>query len=267
MSAVHAERSGAGDLPLVLLHGWGMSLRAFDALRAALGVADCALDLPGHGRSGWDPSRAGFEQQLEDLARAMPERGVLLGWSLGAYFALECARRWPQRVAGLVLVAATPRFGAAPDWPHGLAPLAMEAFSATLEQDWQHTLQDFIWLQLRGSRNAETVQRQIQAGLRSHGEPQREALAADMAILGALDLRAQLADIRQPALVITGQHDRVTPPGAGAWLAAALDADHVCIPRASHAPFLSHVEETAAPIREFLARTAAAAAPLNRSPA
>jgi pimeloyl-[acyl-carrier protein] methyl ester esterase len=185
---------------------------------------------------------------------------VLLGWSLGAYFALECARRWPERVAGLVLIAATPRFSGTPDWPHGLAPMAMDAFTATLEQDWQHTLQDFIWLQLRGSRNAEIVQKQIHDGLRAQGEPCRDALAADMDILGTIDMRAQLAGISQPTLVITGQHDRVTPPAAGAWLAQTLGGRYVCIPRASHAPFLSHVEETASPIREFLARVGAVAA-------
>lgn len=259
--SVHTESAGSGELPLVLLHGWGMSLRVFDPLRAALGVADCAVDLPGHGRSGWNPQRAGFEHQLEDMARAMPLRGVVLGWSLGAYFALEYARRWPQRVAGLVLIAATPCFAGAPDWPHGLEPLAMEAFNATLEQDWQHTLQDFIWLQLRGSRNADVVQRQIQAALRAQGEPRREALVAGMGLLGTLDLREQLRDIRQPALVITGQHDRVTPPSAGEWLAQALRGEYHSIPRASHAPFLSHVEETAAPIRNFLTRIASGARP------
>ncbi len=42
-------------MPLVCLHGWGMNLRAFDPLRAALGDAhgSWALDLPGHGRSEW----------------------------------------------------------------------------------------------------------------------------------------------------------------------------------------------------------------------
>lgn len=257
MSRVHAECSGDGALPLVLMHGWGMSLRVFDPLRAALGVADCALDLPGHGRSGWDPARASFAQQFEDIARVMPPRAVVLGWSLGAYFALEFARRWPQRVAGLVLIAATPRFSGTSDWPQGLEPLAMEAFNATLEQDWQHTLRDFIWLQLRGSRNAETVQKQIQGGLRAQGEPQRDALAADMAILGTIDMRSQLREINRPALVITGQHDRVTPPAAGAWLAEALGGEYHCIARAAHAPFLSHVEETASPIRRFLARIGA----------
>jgi len=253
---VHGECRGEGELPLALLHGWGMSLRVFDALRDALGGASCALDLPGHGRSGWDPARAGFEAQLQDVVAALPPRSVLLGWSMGAYFALECARRWPQRVAGLVLVAATPRFAGTPDWPHGLAPAAVDAFSQTLAQDWRQTLDDFIWLQLRGSRNAAATRRRIREGLQAQGAPLPQALAAGMQILHVIDLRDRLAGVHAPALVISGEHDRVTPPAAGQWLARALHGQHACIARASHAPFLSHVEETAAPIRDFLARLA-----------
>lgn len=251
---VHVERrEGPGDLPLVLLHGWGMNLRVFDALRESLGVADLALDLPGHGRSGWNPARAGFEAQFQDLAAVMPMRAVLVGWSLGAHFAMECARRCPERVASLVLIAATPRFVAAPDWPQGMGAPALEAFRAMLDRDWQQTLDDFIWLQLRGSRRAEAVQQQIQSALREHGAPSREALAAGLAILGEHDLRAGVAQITQPTLVITGQNDRVTPPAAGEWLARSLSrARHVDVARAGHAPFLSHVEETAAAIRAHL---------------
>lgn len=253
---VHVECRGEGALPVVMLHGWGMSLRVFDALRDALGGASCALDLPGHGRSGWDPARAGFEAQLADVVQALPPRAVLLGWSMGAYFALECARRWPARVAGLVLVAATPRFSAAPDWPHGLAPVAVAAFKSTLAQDWRQTLQDFIWLQLRGSRNAAMAQRRIRLGLEAQGAPRREALAAGMDILDTIDLRRHLAQVHQPVLVVSGEHDRVTSPAAADWLAEALQGRHVCIARAAHAPFVSHVEETAAPIRAFLAALA-----------
>ena len=54
MALLHTETSGSGPT-IVLWHGWGMNLRVFDALRAALS-ADfqvIAVDLPGHGRSDW----------------------------------------------------------------------------------------------------------------------------------------------------------------------------------------------------------------------
>lgn len=41
-------------------------------------------------------------------------RVVLVGWSMGGEHALELAGEWPEKIAGLVLVAATPRMPADP---------------------------------------------------------------------------------------------------------------------------------------------------------
>lgn len=247
------EKSGAGSLPLVCLHGWGMNLRVFDPLRRTLGTVSWAVDLPGHGRSEWDAARADFDSQLHDLLQILPPRCVLLGWSLGAQFAMQIALQFPERVAGLVLIAATPRFGQSPDWPHGLDADAVEVFRDLLTRDWRQTLEDFIWLQLRGSRNAEAAQREMREALQAHGAPDPAALVAGLAILADRDMRDVISLVDVPALVLTGQNDRVTPPGAGQWLAARLPRARAHeIARAGHAPFLSHVEESALPIRTFV---------------
>jgi pimeloyl-[acyl-carrier protein] methyl ester esterase len=62
-----------------------------------------------------------------------------------------------------------------------------------------------------------------------------------------------------PTLVISGQYDRLTPPGAGEALAAAIPgARHWLVPRAAHAPFLSHRDEFAREVDAFLSPSAAA---------
>jgi pimeloyl-[acyl-carrier protein] methyl ester esterase len=247
--------NGAGAMPLVCIHGWGMNLRAFDALRAAL-RPDCsswALDLPGHGRSDWNDARADLESQLQDVQAALPPQCVLLGWSLGGQFALELARRAPQQVRALALVASTPRFPQAADWPQGLDAAAVDAFRASLDRDWRQTLRDFVQLQVRGGRNADSTQRQLEDALHTHGLPRVAALRAGLALLAGLDQRADVARIRQSVLVVSGQNDRVTPPAAGRWLADAMPtARHVLIARAGHAPLLSHVDEVAEALRTFL---------------
>jgi pimeloyl-ACP methyl ester carboxylesterase len=69
-----------------------------------------------------------------------------------------------------------------------------------------------------------------------------------------VDLRAQVGGIQQPALIVAGQHDRVTSPEAARWLAATMpNAQLVEVPRAGHAPLVSHHTEVAAAMREFLA--------------
>ena len=241
--------------PLVCIHGWGMNLRVFDQVRNALRMdrSSWALDLPGHGRSDWADSRADLEGQVQDLLAALPARCVLFGWSLGGQLALEIARRAPQQVRGLVLVSTTPRFTEGPDWPHGLDAATLDAFRTMLEQDWRQTLRDFVQLQVRGSRRAEATQQQLEAALLAHGLPREAALRAGLALLTGLDQRSRLSTILQPTLVLSGQHDRVTPPAAGRWLADALPtARHEHIARAGHAPLLSHVDEVVAATRDFL---------------
>jgi pimeloyl-[acyl-carrier protein] methyl ester esterase len=232
-----------------------MNLRAFDPLREALrhDHHSWALDLPGHGRSEWRDQRADLDSQLQDLQAMLPAQCVLVGWSLGGQLALELARRAPTQVLALVLVASTPRFTQAEDWPQGLDAETVRAFGALLAQDWRQTLRDFVQLQVRGGRNAEHTQQQLEAALEAHGMPRAAALRAGLALLTSIDQRAQLAHIQQPALVLSGQNDRVTSPAAGRWMAGALrNARLVEIARAGHAPLLSHVDEVAAAIREFL---------------
>jgi pimeloyl-[acyl-carrier protein] methyl ester esterase len=270
--ALHAElrprRNAQPDtdtasVPLVCLHGWGMNLRVFDLLREVLAEDrdTMAIDLAGHGKSPWADGHADFAAQVQDVLAQLPPRCVLLGWSFGAKLAMQLAVAAPERIAALVLISATPRFAQAPDWPHGLDAQSMRVFRAVLEQDWQQTLSDFVWLQLRGSRHAEAAQRVLEAALASQGAPQPEALRNGLALLGAIDLRSHVPGITAPVLLVSGQHDRVTPPGAACWLADNLPlAQRVEIPRAGHAPFVSHHPEVAQAIRSFLAAQVALAA-------
>jgi pimeloyl-[acyl-carrier protein] methyl ester esterase len=252
----HAATAGTPyALPLVCLHGWGMNLRVFDLLREDL-ANECetwAVDLVGHGRSPWTPDHADFDAQVEDVLALLPSRCVLLGWSFGAKLAIEMAVREPGRIAALVLVSASPKFAQSEDWPHGMDLASMRAFREVLEQDWQQTLSDFVWLQLRGSRNAEAAQKIIETALAQQGAPRHEALLNGMYVLHTKDLRQRVPQIRQPVLIISGQNDRVTSPGAARWLEQTLpQATLLEIPRAGHAPFISHHQETAAAVRGFL---------------
>jgi pimeloyl-[acyl-carrier protein] methyl ester esterase len=257
---LHVERRPGvtmdAALPLVFLHGWGMNLRAFDPLRDALADEheSWAVDLAGHGASPWAEGHADFENQVQDVLAVLPPRSVLAGWSFGGKIALEIAARAPQRVEALVLLSVSPKFAQTPDWPHGMDEPSMEAFRHVLGQDWQQTLSDFVWLQLRGSRNAERARSILEAALAAQGAPHPEALVNGLDLLSTLDLRPRITAITAPTLIVSGQNDRVTSPAAARWLATAMpQARLVEIPRAGHAPFVSHHEEVATAVRGFLA--------------
>ncbi len=263
--ALYAESSGSGA-PLVFWHGWAANLRVFDALRAALSDQwrTTAIDLPGHGRSSWQEGAEAIdaerfaEQTVAQLLAQLPPRATLIAWSLGGQLALRAAARAPDRIARLVLIGTTPRFLRHDDWAHGAAGAVLEQMRARLAVDYRGTVSDFLELQVRGSRDAAAVHAALCAALLRHGEAQPPALAAGLALLAATDLRAQLASICIPALVIAGQYDRVTAPAASAALAAMLpQARYLEIPRAAHAPFLSHPERLLPLLRAFLAEAPA----------
>jgi pimeloyl-[acyl-carrier protein] methyl ester esterase len=262
MNRLHMEVRGAGPA-VVLLHGWGLNVRVWDTLGAALQARArlITLDLPGHGRSPWRADRAAADQQVRWLGETVTEAigaepYTLLGWSLGGQLALTWAAAPPAGLpapARLVLICATPRFTAAPDWPHGTPEARLVRLAEDLGRDYRRTVSDFLDLQVRGSAAGEAVLEQLRTALFRHGEAQPEALAAGLELLRTLDLRALLGSIGAPTLALAGQYDRVLLPAATRALAAALPhARFAEIRRAAHAPFLSHTTEVADLLSDFL---------------
>jgi len=271
MSPLYTEVRGSGPT-LVLLHGWGLNLRVWDGLAAALSdrFRTVAVDLPGHGRSEWLPRRSSLEAQAAQVAEtvsAISPSYSLLGWSLGAQIALRLAARegraltegaraasGPER---LVLIAATPRFSTGPDWPHGAPPERLDQQALALRTDYRGMVSDFLELQVRGCLDGAAALAQLRAALFAHGSEapghQLAALASDLELLRHTDLRPLLGRIPLPSLVVAGQYDRVTLPAASHALANALpNGRYVEIRRAAHAPFLSHLAELAALLVDFL---------------
>jgi pimeloyl-[acyl-carrier protein] methyl ester esterase len=254
MAELYTETSGTGQA-VVIWHGWGMNLRVFDALRAALSpyFQVIVVDLPGHGRSDW-PGPMDGDQQLALLMRTVPRGAALIGWSLGGQFALRAAALGATQARALVLLNSTPRFLRNDDWPHGLDSATLQRFATQSQQNHQQLLTDFLDLQTRGSAHSAESLRALQAALIGHGTARPEALDAGLQLLADSDLRAVAAQVDIPTLVVGGQHDRVTPPGAARALAQLLPvAHHLELPRAGHTPFLSHNAQLVPVLREFLA--------------
>ena len=239
---------------LVLLHGWGMNARVFDAL-ADLLAADFevrALDLPGHGgrEALLDNTLQGW---ADDLVQQLPDNATLLGWSLGGQVAMRAALDHPHKIARLVLLASTPKFVSTADWARGMAPADLEDFGAALLADPQATLLRFLSLQTRDMPGQKPLLLQLRQTLLAAPQAQAEALSSGLTILHDTDLRAELPRLMQPTLVLHGALDTLTPPSAGAWLAETLSAAHyIEFARAAHAPHLSHGPEVAAAIGRFV---------------
>lgn len=247
---LHIVASGRGP-DLVLLHGWGANSGVWQAAAAefARRFRVYCVDLPGHGASG--PEMPGtLGDMAEWLAAQWPAPAAVCGWSLGAQLALQWAAL-PHRVGRLILVAATPCFVQRADWRHGMEIAVLDDFARDLSIDCPAALQRFIALQAYRDTAARAVAHELRRRLEMT-PPQPAALADGLQWLKTTDLRARLAAIKSPALILHGDRDVVTPPAAGAWLAQTLPAAKLSIFSGSaHAPFLSQPRAFVEQVLEF----------------
>jgi pimeloyl-[acyl-carrier protein] methyl ester esterase len=259
--SLHVEIIGQGP-DLVLLHGWGLHGGAWGpwledlTQRARLHV----VDLPGHGFSSWPRAATTLAALASHIGEAVPDGAHVLGWSLGGMLALELARQGRRPLAGLILIAATPRFVAGDDWPWGMPEPTLAGFAERLRVDHRRTVQAFLALQTLGDEHQQQTLRALRVAVAARPEPAPEALTIGLEILRVADLRSALPRIETPAIVIAGERDRLTPPAASARIAESLpSACFWLIARAAHAPFLSHAEEVLAAVDAVLGPTRATA--------
>jgi pimeloyl-[acyl-carrier protein] methyl ester esterase len=256
---LHAEVVGRGPA-LVLLHGWGLHSGIWTPLGTSLAkdFRVTTIDLPGHGRSPASARPFGLEEVAAWVAALAPAGAAWLGWSLGGQIALAAALAGAD-IHRLALIATTPRFVSGPDWPCGMSPSVLAGFASSLAADHRKTVRDFLALQLRGDRRAASLLAEMRQVLAERPEPDAPALAAALDILAATDLRDRLAAVRQPALVVSGERDRLTPAEAGRRLAAGLPGGRfIALQGAAHAPFLSHPDEVRVALTRFLREGVAA---------
>ena len=251
--SIHVGTSGSGP-HLALLHGWGLNSAVWDSVIQPLAAHFTlhVIDLPGHGYSGAEPFTS-LESAADTIIDVLPERTHLLGWSLGGQVALSIAQRHATRVDKLVLVATTPRFVEAADWPFGKKAQVLDDFAARLTNSYAATIRGFLALQTLNQPNARATIAALQLVMSSRGEPTAAALQAGLNILRTSDQRADIAGIQHRALVMQGDHDALTAERAAHWLADHLpNAQYAMIEHAAHAPFLSHQTVFVQLLHDFL---------------
>ncbi|MES2561273.1 MAG: alpha/beta fold hydrolase [Pseudomonadota bacterium] len=239
--------------PLVLLHGWGMTAKVFDPLcaRLSLRYRTCTLPLAGYGGVPvCEPYT--LEALARQVARAAPERCLVIGWSLGAQVALAWARAVPQQIAKLVLIGATPCFTQRADWAHAIEDHVSREFALALACYRERTLQRFASLQAQGERHSMAVTRSLRAAAAAPSDTSVTTLQRGLDVLLESDMRGVLPFITQAVLLIHGECDSLAPPAAGVYLAGTLPHARLhMIEGAAHAPFIAHTDTVADAIEEF----------------
>ncbi|CAI1083316.1 pimeloyl-ACP methyl ester esterase BioH [Serratia entomophila] len=253
MTALYWQTIGEGERDLVLLHGWGLNAEVWGCMLARLTphFRLHLVDLPGYGRSQGFGAMP-LEQMAEKVLAAAPPQAWWLGWSLGGLVASQAALLQPQRVLGLITVASSPCFSAQDDWP-GIRPEVLSGFQHQLSQDFQRTVERFLALQTLGTESARQDARQLKAVVLSQPTPTVEVLNGGLEILRTADLRKPLAQLTLPLLRIYGYLDGLVPRKVAELLDAGWPhSASAIVPKAAHAPFISHPDEFASMVESFI---------------
>lgn len=237
--SLQAVTRGEGD-DVVLVPGWSMHAGALAPLidELATKFRVTSIDLPGHGlnlASVWPEE---IEALARELLTAAPPHATWLGWSLGGLASIAVARLAQDRVDRLVLLASTPRFTAAGDWPGAMPAAELDAFARRLDRDPARALSRFDALLFKGSANAASGVRRLHellGGVRAHAS----ALQGGLRMLIEADERAGLAAFGKPVGVVWGDGDPLIPVSCAHDLARLAPRMRIVGGvGAGHAPFI-----------------------------
>ncbi len=256
MTALHAETFGKGK-PIVMLHGWAMHSGMWRDFARELSkqYQVTLIDLPGHGRS-----QTARPFTLEAVGKAIieiipDEQSCWLGWSLGAEISLAIASAYPARVNRLILLAGSPCFVRNSQWP-GLERRILDSFADSLLQDSRAALLRFLSLQVTGESASRKTLRELKTLVLECNPPDRQTLMGGLQMLKETDLRTELAKLQIPVAAVLGELDTLVPVAVAGKLRELLPKTEVTvIPRAGHAPFLSHRNESIAAVCRFMERS------------
>jgi pimeloyl-ACP methyl ester carboxylesterase len=249
-------RQGRRGLPVVGIHGFGGDKETwlFTAALVARSRGVIGIDLPGHGRSSDVPeARASVRHHAEAVVATLDhlgiERAVICGNSMGGGVALRLAVSWPERVAGIVLVASVGRDihdGSALAWAEGENPLIPRAedvdrfMRLALERPPPVGRAVIRYVVTQRVRRADALHRLFRGFILARGDA---------------GVPHDVAQIECPALVIHGEQDRIIDKRTALDLTEALPRAELIVMRGvGHVPQLEAPRATARLVERF-ART------------
>jgi pimeloyl-ACP methyl ester carboxylesterase len=166
---------------------------------------------------------------------------------MGGYISLEIVRQAPARVVKLALLDTSAR----PDTPEAIqVRRAQMALAATGKLD--DVADNQFARMVAEARRADPSLRET--NLRMAREVGAAAFARQQtAIMGRVDSRPTLKDIRCPTLVLVGENDALTPPDLAAEIAAGIaGARLVTVPQCGHLSTLEQPDVVTRALVEWL---------------
>lgn len=245
--SVNYRDEGAGDRPVVFVHGFPFQLSMWDGqipVAVDAGRRAVALDLPGFGRSDVPAERSAYsiDRYADVVAALIADLGlgpvVLVGLSMGGYIALAVARRHADVLAALVLADTR----ADPDTAEGRQARSDQQAKVEEHGDVAPLVDGLLARILSGSSPGH-------AAAVATLDPMMRATtpAGWMGALEAMKTRRDQTDllptIAVPTLVIVGESDALVPLDVAEAMAKAIpNARLEVVPGAGHVTNLENAE-------------------------
>ncbi|GAB2793858.1 sigma-B regulation protein RsbQ [Hymenobacter luteus] len=251
--------SGAGQRAIVFVHGFGCDQRMWRMVTPAFEASyqTVLLDLVGAGHSdlaAYNPARystlaAHAEDVLAVLAALKLTRVVLVGHSVSAMIGVLAAIREPDRFSHLVLVAPSPRFVNDVGYTGGFEQADIDELLEAMDNNylgWSGAITPVIM--------GHPEQPELTAELNASFCRTDPTIARHFARVTFLaDNRAELPQLRTPALILQGSQDALAPLAVGAYLQQHLpNSQLVVLNTSGHCPHLSAPQATVAAIHHYL---------------
>lgn len=253
VSLYYEITDGAPGAPVVLFsNSLGTTLEIWDAQVPALvrhGVRVLRYDTRGHGRS----SRGAAPPDIPTLARdaagllerlAIPSAHVV-GLSLGGLTAQQLGISDPDRVQSLVLMDTAAHLPPPATWDDRIATVLSQGLAGLVD-----AVMGRWFTPAFGESDPAGLALQRRRFLDGNADGYADACIA----LRDADLRAGLARIRAPTLVVTGSEDPVTTPDMGRALAASIPgARFELVERGAHIIPVERADVVNALLRDWFA--------------
>ena len=252
---LHYETAGSGTIPVVLVHGYGMSSVVWEKALPFFppGYRSLAVDLRGFGRSDKPAGGYSCPELADDMAAFLDALGlpqaVLIGHSFGGLVIQHFAARHPERVLALVLAdtfsATLPPKGLTPAVEqringYGSADQNRKVFSAGIPRYFDAT-----------NVTAEDLRRFVEIGLQAGNPALRETLRANYTT-PAIPV-ARYASLKAPSLILVTTHDPFGTFDQAVAMSDALPKSRIeVITRCGHTPMWERPAEFSRTVAGFL---------------
>ncbi len=261
---LHYSDHGAGR-PVVLLHGWPLSGRAWENQVPALvdaGYRVISVDRRGFGDSSQPWDGYDYDTFAADLDALMVQldlrEATLVGFSMGGGEVVRYIGNYgTDRVAKAVLASAVPPYlyKSADNPDGGLDDATIAEFENGVRGDRLAFLDGFTtnFFSAGGTLTVSEAHRAYARDIAAFASP--KGTLACIAAFGRTDFREDVAKVTVPTLVIHGDSDAIVPFEVSGKRSAELipGATLVLIAGGPHAINASHVQEFNTALLEFLA--------------